>query len=95
MGLRRIVAVLALTGAAIFGTAAAAGAVDYPPTTVTVVTQAVPTTQAPAHAAGSQGLPFTGSDTTELFVIGAAIAAAGTLVLVRSHRGNRPGHRDA
>jgi len=96
MRLRRTGAVLVLTGAAIFGTAAAAAAADYPPTTATdgtVVTQAPPTTHAPAGA--STGLPFTGSDSTELFLIGVAIAGAGTLVLVRMNRGDRPGPRDS
>jgi len=96
MGMRKIGAVLAITGAAIFGTAGVAAAADYPPTTVAPVTaasQAPATTAAPVQSAGNDGLPFTGSDTTELFVIGAAIAGAGTLVLVRTHRGARTGRQ--
>ena len=94
MRVRTIGALLAFTSIGIIGTASVAAATDYPPTTANtpVSTAAVPTTTPPATtppAGEATGLPFTGTDSTELFVVGAAIAAAGTLVLVRAHRGNR------
>jgi hypothetical protein len=90
MAIRRMGAVLALATMAIVGTATAAAARDYPPTTGTVNTEATvvtATTNAPSSA--SAGLPFTGGNDLELVWIGAACAGAGALAVARTRRNHR------
>lgn len=69
----------------LFGTATAAWAVDYPPTTVEVSGQAVShaATQVtePGHA-----LPFTGGNSMLLVWIALALIAAGTFLVLRKRR---------
>jgi hypothetical protein len=90
MAIRRMGAVLALSTMAIVGTATAAAARDYPPTTGTVVAKATvvtAATAAPNNAAA--GLPFTGGNDLELVWIGAACAGAGALAVARTRRNHR------
>ena len=91
MAVRRMGAVLALATMAIVGTASAAAARDYPPTTGSVITEATSvtsTTGAPAQAAAT-GLPFTGGDNVELVWIGTAFAGAGALAIAKTRRNHR------
>jgi hypothetical protein len=101
MSIRRMGAVLALSTMAIVGTATAAAARDYPPTTGSVNTEASNVT-APSSAAtavtqpassnssnSSGSLPFTGGNDVQLVWIGAACAGAGALAVVKSRRNHR------
>ena len=91
MAIRRVGAVLALSAMAVVGTASAAAARDYPPTTGSVITEAA-STAAPATTAAptsAAGLPFTGGNDLELIWIGAACAGAGALAVARTRRNHR------
>ena len=92
MSIRRMGAVVALSTMAIIGTASAAFARDYPPSSVAVKGAAV--TPAPAAAATSTnptsgGLPFTGGNDVELVWIGAAFAGAGALAVAKTRRSHK------
>lgn len=91
MAIRRMGAVLALSTMAIVGTATAAAARDYPPTTGAVSTEAANVTSSTAagstHNSGS--LPFTGGNDVQLVWIGAACAGAGALAVVKTRRDHR------
>ena len=90
MAIRKMGAVLALSTMAIVGTATAAAARDYPPTTTSVITKATDvtaTTASPNRA--STGLPFTGGNDLELVWVGAAFAGAGALAVARTRRNHR------
>jgi hypothetical protein len=94
-------AVLALSTMAIVGTATAAAARDYPPTTGSVSTEGsnvtTPTSAAsgvtePASSSSSSSsgsLPFTGGNDLQLVWIGAACAGAGALAVVKTRRNHR------
>jgi hypothetical protein len=98
MSIRRMGAVLALSTMAIVGTATAAAARDYPPTTGSVSTEAANVTT-PSSAAtvvtdgsasnASGSLPFTGGNDLQLVWIGAACAGAGALAVVKTRRNHR------
>ena len=90
MAIRRMGAVLALSTMAIVGTATAAAARDYPPTTSSVDTKAtVVTATTAAQNNATAGLPFTGGNDLELVWIGAACAGAGALAVARTRRNHR------
>ena len=96
MAIRRMGAVLALSTMAIVGTATAAAARDYPPTTGAVsteaanVTSSTSATAAASSSSGSSGsLPFTGGNDVQLVWIGAACAGAGALAVVKTRRNHR------
>jgi hypothetical protein len=99
MSIRRMGAVLALSTMAIVGTATAAAARDYPPTTGSVSTEAAnvnATSSTAASAAADTGassssgsLPFTGGNDLQLVWIGAACAGAGALAVVKTRRNHR------
>jgi len=89
-------AVLALSTMAIVGTATAAAARDYPPTTGSVSTEAANVTSSTAATAAgvpssssSGSLPFTGGNDVQLVWIGAACAGAGALAVVKTRRNHR------
>jgi hypothetical protein len=97
MSIRRMGAVLALSTMAIVGTATAAAARDYPPTTGSVSTDAANVTATtgasavtePGASSSSGSLPFTGGNDVQLVWIGAACAGAGALAVVKSRRSHR------
>ena len=91
MAIRRMGAVLALSAMAIVGTATAAAARDYPPTTGgSVSTDAANVTSSTAAATNNSGsLPFTGGNDVQLVWIGAACAGAGALAIVKTRRDHR------
>jgi hypothetical protein len=97
MSIRRMGAVLALSTMAIVGTATAAAARDYPPTTGSVSTEAANVTSSTAASAAAEpgassssgSLPFTGGNDVQLVWIGAACAGAGALAVVKTRRNHR------
>ena len=89
MAIRRMGAVLALSTMAIVGTATAAAARDYPPTTSVITKASVVTATTAAPNSASTGLPFTGGNDLELVWIGAAFAGAGALAVARTRRNHR------
>jgi hypothetical protein len=96
MAIRRMGAVLALSTMAIVGTATAAAARDYPPTTGSVSTEAANVSSSTAATAAgvpsgnsSGSLPFTGGNDVQLVWIGAACAGAGALAVAKTRRNHR------
>ncbi len=98
MSIRRMSAVMALSTMAIVGTATAAAARDYPPTTGSVNTEAANVTAStaaanaatePGASSSSGSLPFTGGNDVQLVWIGAACAGAGALAVVKTRRNHR------
>ena len=81
MRVRRLLVLLGMALVLALGIASAAGAADYPPTTVQQLGSTVSSsTVAPAHAnaAATGGLPFTGGNTSSLVWVGVALLGTGT-----------------